>query len=121
MYAIETDPTRNLIAVRLGGLMTVAEIASYFTELRRRFIEDRFRPGYRILIDVTACTAQTQDMLTAMGQHMATFPKAGRIAMVTESSVARLQIRRLMTQSYASVFATVDEATDWLLVERAAA
>jgi hypothetical protein len=121
MYAIDTDPARNLILVRLGGMMSVDEVAEYMHQLRRRFVEDSFRAGYRILVDVSECLIQSQDMIIAMGKHMATFPKASRIAMVSRSSLARMQIRRLMTQSYASVFETPDEALAWLVEERAAA
>jgi len=115
MYRITARPESNLIEIELGGLMTTDEVAAYIAELRRAFAAGRFRAGYLILIDVDACTIQSQEMIAAMREHMGTMPKARRIAMVTGSSLARMQVRRLMTQSYARIFENGEAAREWLL------
>jgi len=115
MYRIAPYPESNRIEVELGGLMSVGEVAEYIAALRKAFIVGRFRAGYAILIDVTACPIQPQDMIAAMRDHMGSMPKASRIAMVTGSSLSRMQVRRLMTQSYLRIFDTPDQARDWLL------
>jgi len=115
MYQIETDRRRNLIAVTLGGMLSVGEVAAYIAELRERFRAERFTAGYRILIDVDACCIQSQAMIEAMREHMVRFPKASRIAMATGSSLARMQVKRLMTQPYARVFESRAEGLAWLV------
>ena len=114
MYRITPHRNANLIEVELGGMMSVDEVADYMAALRQAFVANHFRAGYRILIDVTACPIQSQEMVEGMRTHMAGMPKASRIAMVTGSSLARMQVRRLMTQDYARVFATPEEARVWL-------
>jgi len=115
MYRIVPHPPSNRIEVELGGLMSVTEVAEYIAALRKAFIAGRFRAGYLLLIDVTACPIQPQEMIAAMRDHMASMPKARRIAMVTGSSLSRMQVRRLMTQSYLRIFETADQAREWLL------
>lgn len=46
---------------------------------------------------------------------MATMPKACAIAIVSESALARMQIRRLFHQPYARFVATQDDALAWVL------
>ena len=68
-----------------------------------------------MVIDVSDCLIQQQDTPKAFGAHMASMPKARAIAIVTGSSLARMQIRRLFTQPYARIVATVDEGRAWVL------
>lgn len=115
MYQIMARPELNLLEVDLGGLMSVAEVGEYMAALRSAFVASRLRAGYRLLIDVSRCPVQSQEMVGAMRAHMGGFPKAGRIAMVVGSSLAKMQVRRLMTQSYARIFTDALEARDWVL------
>lgn len=115
MYKIRVDQRHCLVEATLGELMTVDEVASYVAELRRQFIAKKLR-SYVMIIDVSACPIQTQDVVTAMGKHMASMPKARAIAVVTGSSLARMQIRRLFTQSYARITESVEEARNWVLL-----
>ena len=114
MYRIVFEPGDRTILVTLGGMMSVAEVGEYIAELRRSFIAHRFRPGYAILIDVRDCTIQSQTMIEAMRDHMGGFPKAAAIAMIAGSELARMQIRRLMTQPYVALFDTCADGRAWL-------
>ncbi len=42
-------------------------------------------------------------------------PKAAALAIVTGSSLARMQIKRLFTQPYARIVNTVEEGRAWVL------
>jgi hypothetical protein len=95
-------------------MMTVEEVASYIAELQRQFIVHRLR-NYVMIIDVSACPIQAQDVVTAMGKHMVAMPKARAIAVVTGSSLARMQVRRLFTQPYARITRSVEDARKWVL------
>ena len=71
--------------------------------------------SYTMVIDVSECPIQSQDMILAMGKHMAEMPKARALAIVTGSSLARMQVRRLFTQPYARVTSTVAEGRAWVI------
>ena len=114
MYTIATDAVRNLVRVDLSGLLTVDEVATHIAELRGVMLQDRIRADYGIIIDLSACSVQTQDMVAAMAKHMATLPKAGSIAVVCTTVLARMQARRLFKQDHARVVTTSEEALAWV-------
>ena len=113
MYTIVIDTDRNVVHATLSGLMTLGEAANYVRELQRKFVHYKIHAGYGMIIDVTDCPIQSQDLIKAMGEHMSTMPKAGALAIVTGSSLARMQVRRLFTQSYARIVATVADGRAW--------
>ena len=115
MYAITADAAHNLVEVVRGGLMWGAETDAYIADLRHQMVRHRIHPGYGFVLDVSECTIQTQDMLQAMGKHMATMPKAGSIAIVSTSQLARRQIRRLFDQPYARIVASIADGRRWVL------
>ena len=114
MYDIRVDRQHSLIEATLAGMMTLEEVASYIAEVKRAYVVNRLH-GYSMVIDVSGCPIQQQDIIQAMGAHMATMPKAKSLAIVTGSSLARMQIRRLFTQPYARIVATVDEGRAWVI------
>ena len=95
-------------------MLSVEEVDRYIAELKRAFVDHRLRE-WSFLLDITECPIQHQDMLAAMVPHMATMPKAKAIGIVTGSSLARMQVRRLFKQPYARVTASVADARAWVL------
>jgi hypothetical protein len=87
-------------------------VNNYITELKRQITFHKM-PRYALVIDVTDCPVQAQEMIRSMGKHMATMPKARALAVVTESALARLQVRRLFSQPYARITATIAEGRAW--------
>ena len=114
MYDTQVDRARGVVEATLSGMMTIDEVAAYIADLKRAFVVHRLR-SYSMVIDVTRCPIQQQDMIRAMGAHMATMPKADALAIVVGSSLARMQVRRLFTQPYARIVATVDEGRAWVV------
>jgi len=121
MYHITFVASRQLISVKLTGLFSAGEVERYVADLRDRFLRHRFKAGYLMLIDTSECTIQPQDVLLALQEHMASFPKASRIAVVTGSSLARMQVRRVMHQPYLRIVATAREGHQWLFASEDAA
>jgi hypothetical protein len=115
MYRIAIDAPRRLVEVVLSGMLSVDEVGRYMSELRGGIDAAAIGNDYAITVDVSACSIQTQDVIQAMGARMATMPKARAIAIVSESALARMQIRRLFHQPYARVVATQDDALAWVL------
>lgn len=68
-----------------------------------------------MIVDVSQAPIQSQGMIRAMGKHMKAMPKAQAIAVVTGSSLARMQIKRLFTQNYSRIVATIDKGRAWVL------
>ncbi len=114
MYRIEVDAANRVVEATLGGLMSVEEVGAYIGELRSTIAAWRLN-DYAMVIDVSDCPIQLQEMIRAMGEHMATMPKARALAVVTGSSLAKMQIKRLFTQSYARIVNTVEEGRAWVL------
>ena len=114
MYEIGVDVRSAMIEVKLGGLMTAVEVATYVDELKRQFVAHRLR-RYVMVIDVTDCPIQPQDVIRAIGGHMATMPKAAALAIVTGGSLVKMQVRRLFTQPYARVTHTPQAGRAWVL------
>lgn len=115
MYSIQVDTAHNVVEVRLGGLMPLDEVAAYIFDLKRTIDAHKLGSDYAMVIDVSDCPIQSQDMIKAMGAHMATMPKARSLAIVTGSSLARMQIKRLFTQPYARIVATTDQGRAWVI------
>lgn len=114
MYAIDFRHDHNLVDIRWHGLFDLAGVERYASELTRRFREEGFVPGYRLRMDMSACSVQPVEAAAAINRRLADFPLASRIAIVTGSAVTRLQVRRLMTQPYLRIFDCADAAFDWL-------
>ncbi|SEM42634.1 hypothetical protein SAMN05192583_0160 [Sphingomonas gellani] len=115
MYRIAVDTVHAVVEVTLSGMMTVEEGAAYINDLRRALVVNRLRYGYAMVIDVSECPIQQQDIIQTMRAHMAEMPKARALAIVTGSSLARMQVRRLFTQSYARIAASIDEGRAWVI------
>lgn len=113
MYQIHVDKPHEVIEVQLGGMMTVEEVAEYIAELQRLFIVHKLRT-YAMVIDVSDCPIQSQDMIAAMGKHMAAMPKARALAVVTGSSLAKMQVRRIFTQAYTRIVTNIAEGRAWV-------
>lgn len=112
MFSIHINPTAELVETKFGGIMAVNEVGNYIAELKRQFVINKLR-SYVMVIDLTDSPIQPQDTVRIMGEHMATMPKAKALAIVTGSSLARMQVRRLFTQPYARITATVEEGRAW--------
>lgn len=114
MYDIRVDKEDGVISVTLSGMLTISEVASYIADIKRSFVHNNLR-SYAMIIDVSACPIQQQDVIGAMGQHMASMPKARSLAIVTGSSLARMQIRRLFRQPYARIVSRREDGLAWVV------
>ncbi|MEH3047554.1 STAS/SEC14 domain-containing protein [Sphingomonas adhaesiva] len=115
MYSYRFDHHSNALDIRWERIFTPQEVALYAADLQAAFLRERFRPGYRLLIDMSACVAQPRDTLAAFERAMGNFPKASRIAIVAVNAVMQAQVRRVMTQPYLQVFTDPAPARDWLV------
>jgi predicted acyl esterase len=114
MYDVEFRREISLLDIKWSGLFTPDTVASYAAFLREQFDRHRFAPGYRLRIDMSSSTVQTQNALRAFREHFANFPRASRIAIIAPSAITRLQVRHEMPQPYLGLFDTPEASLPWL-------
>ena len=117
MYDIMFRHDINLLDIRWHGLFSSEAVAAYARDVKARFVLEGFAPGYLLRMDMSDSAVQPQDAVAAFREHLGDgkFPRASRIAIVTSSAIARMQVRREMTQDYLRIFATAEESLQWLL------
>lgn len=117
MYDIFFRHDINLLDIAWHGQFDGEGVAAYARDVKARFVQEGFSPGYLLRMDMSDSAVQPQEALAAFRDHLGEglFPRASRIAIVTASVIAKMQVRREMTQSYLRVFADADEALAWLL------
>ena len=114
MYHIHVDRAHSVLQATLSGMMTTDEVIAYIADLKQAVIANGLR-SYSMIIDVTRCPIQQQDMIQTMGNHMAAMPKANALAVVVGSALARMQVRRLFAQPYSRIVANVEEGRAWVV------
>ncbi len=114
MYKIVIDPTHALVRLDMEGMLSPAESDQLVGDLIRSIGEARLR-RYAIIIDVTRCGVQSQDMIAAMASHLTKMQNAYAIALVTGTTLVRMQVRRIFPQSIVHFASTYDEALRWIL------
>jgi hypothetical protein len=117
MYDIRFRHDINLLDIAWHGLFDSRSVVAYAREVKARFAQEGFAPGYLLRMDMSGSAVQPQEALAAFREHLGEgkFPRASRIAIVTPSVIAKLQVRREMTQDYLRIFAVADDALAWLL------
>ncbi|WHO37825.1 STAS/SEC14 domain-containing protein [Sphingobium sp. AP49] len=119
MYRIDFRHDLNLLDISWSQLFTAEAVARYGEECKARFRAEGFAPGYLLRMDMRASAVQPQEAVQAFRTHLGDFPKARRIAIVTASAIARLQVKREMRQPYLQIFDDADAALAWLLAPEA--
>lgn len=114
-YSVRFQPGLNLLDITWAGLFTAEEMNRYVEDCRDCWRRERFSAGYRLRIVLSDDKPLPQDALTVLSNAFADYPAAGKIAMVTRSAIARIQINRTMMVSHMKIFDTPEQALEWLL------
>lgn len=121
-FTIDTDATRNLIAIRMRGFFTLADVARYHAAVVRAS-DALGGPAARqvMLNDISDMQIQSQDIVAAFQRVMGDPRYLGRrVGFVAVSSLARAQLSRVIGSRTARIFATAAEAEAWLFAAPAA-
>ena len=114
-YILRAHPPGDLIITTLEGFFSLAQVAVYADAAERLIRQCSIAHGtYRILIDISGCAIQSQDVTAAFGRHVARVPRSRRVAVVTQSPMIRMQIRRIVGRAELAVFADGEDARSWL-------
>ncbi|TPG53906.1 hypothetical protein [Sphingomonas glacialis] len=114
MYKITVDRGHALIKIEMRAMLDVADSARLVSELIAQITEARLE-SYALILDISQCPVQSQDMISAMGQHLTRMKRVRAIAIVTGTMLARLQVRRIFSQPFTRFTSTYDEGLRWVL------
>lgn len=115
MYTIDFRDDLNLLDIAWSGTFDREAVIAYARALKAQLVQEGFKPGYRLRIDMRRSAVQPQDALPVFEEQFRNFPKASRIAIVTPSTLAGMQVKRVMTQPYLRLFKLADDALEWLV------
>jgi hypothetical protein len=118
MYSIVTEPALKLIRADLSGFFTIEEVVAFGKDVQTASAAMGCRSGEHLLyVNTSACALQSQDVVAAFQALITNSPiKARRIALVTGSSLSRMQTRRILVRDQAMTFESGSEARAWLLM-----
>lgn len=114
MYKITVDSSCSIIEVVVAGLLSLDEVLAYCAEVEPLIAKCAAKAGYRMLIDLSECAIQTQEVVGAFLTHAARMPKARASAIITGRSIIRMQIRRVMAGRELGIFDNRSAALAWL-------
>jgi hypothetical protein len=114
MFSVTPDPARRLVRATLTGFFTVDEVAAFAAA--EQAAARALGPGpFDLLVETPDGTAQAQDVAGAFRTLAETATvRATRIAVACESSLLRLQLRRILTGDTVAVFENRHDAESWL-------
>ena len=117
-YILQVHPTGDLIVSTLSGFFNIDQVAAYTREAESLIGRCSLECGsYRIVIDISDCAIQSQEVTAAFARHVAGVPRSRRVAVVTASSIIRMQIRRIVGRPELAVFDEMADARRWIAQE----
>lgn len=115
MYRISVDRADALVNIEMYGMLAVEDANALVAELIQQITQARLE-RYALIIDVSSCPVQSQDMINAMAKHLTRMQRATAVALVTGTMLARLQVRRIFDQPFTRFTSTREEARNWVLL-----
>ncbi|WP_066483578.1 hypothetical protein [Sphingomonas sp. CCH13-B11] len=115
-FSVDVDPARRLIKVKMGGFFSLDDVAGYHDAVHRATARAGGLPSQqRMICDISDMRIQTQDVVDAFRRVMGD-PKyrQRKVGFVVASSLARMQLLRVIGSRNAQCFATEAEAEDWV-------
>ena len=123
-FTIEIDPARDLVRIRLSGFFSVDDVGRFQAELlvaHRRLGCGR-KGGPLTINDISDMAIQSQDVVARWSAFLADpAHRSRRLAFVVGSTLARMQLQRVIGGRDAKVFTAADDAEQWLFAEAASA
>lgn len=116
MYVIKVEPDHKLMRLTMSGFFSVAEAQSLERDMQNATNDAGYREGgHLLLVDVSECVLQAQEVVAAFQMLLANRPqKARRIAVMTGGALARMQAKRVLERETMRIFDDCGEAEKWL-------
>ncbi|MDN4634113.1 hypothetical protein QCD71_21585 [Sphingomonas sp. PsM26] len=121
-FSIDPDVARGFVRIRLFGFFTFDDIERFEAELLS--VHERVgcggRGGPLTVTDVTDMAIQSQEVVRRWGEFLANpAHRSRRLAFVTGSTLARMQLERASVGRGARVFTDAAKAERWLFAVEA--
>jgi hypothetical protein len=116
LYEIALDPTDGLVLARTRGFWTLADADAYIAILRDLTAASRVRFGrVRLLVDLSDSAVHTPEVARRFLTLNALFSgPRDKCALVTCSSLKKMQIRRTLRSDQMQVFVSQTAARLWI-------
>ena len=120
-FTIDVDPPRDLVRIRLSGFFSVDDVERFAAELllAHRRLGCARRGGPLTINDISGMAIQSQDVVARWGAFLADpTHRSRRLAFVVGSTLARMQLQRVIQGRDAKVFTDAGEAERWLFADQ---
>jgi hypothetical protein len=116
LYAIRYDAEREIIRIARLGVQNVDDVERYLKELSRVVCEMRARCGrVRLLADLRYSPVRTSAVAERIRvANLALYRPGDRVALLVESSLLKMQLRRNLVPDYQNIFLSPTAAEIWL-------
>ena len=116
MFTITTDQARKLMTVTMVGFLTPEDAASCAAQVQTSAAAAGWRTGeFLLLVDSLESSVQAQPVIEAFQAGIAASSlRARKIAVLSTSSLARMQTKRIVSGKVAGLFENRAEAEEWL-------
>jgi hypothetical protein len=116
-YTIEAEPAHDLVRMTLTGFFDIETIRAFGAA--RHPVIARLgcaRNQHIVLLDISGCSLQSQEAVATFQQVLGEGDvRSRKLAVVTGSSLAWMQARRILNRDGLACFETEPEAMQWLL------
>lgn len=115
-YTIKRDDRRQIVRISDLGVQRSEEVDRYLVILGDVIRDARVRDGrVRVLADLRQSPVRAQDAAERLRLgNMALYRAGDRVALLVESSLLRLQLRRNLVAEYQNIFLSQSAAEAWL-------
>ena len=116
-FAIDVDPSRNLVRIRMSGFFSRADIAAFLEARRVAHRRLDCPPNAHVTLnDVREMKIQSGDIVERFRAMLADPEyRSRRLAFVVAPTLARMQLERAAGAREARFFEDMSEAEAWLL------
>lgn len=116
-YSIAVDRVAAFVRIKLGGFFTLGDVRDFAVAQASAYDVLASAKGQHVtLCDVSECKIQLQEVVEAFrGLLTDQSLMSERMAFVTGTSPAKMQIRRLIARDSCRFFEDVESAERWLL------
>ncbi|MES2754527.1 MAG: hypothetical protein V4659_07675 [Pseudomonadota bacterium] len=115
-FHIELDSDQSIVRTANVTVQTVADVDRYIVALSQML--DRARRNFGralVLADLRAAPVRSQDVAERLHAHNLTLYRPGeRVALLVESSLLKLQLRRNLVADLQNIFMSENAAITWL-------
>lgn len=115
-FLVHLDKTSDIIRITGKGFVQVEQFDALFATLRKLFEASYARAGsVRLLVDnrdILLHGPEAAERLRHLALH--SVEEGDRVAIIVESALARMQLRRLLDPRTHRLFGTVETAIAWL-------